>query len=95
MTDKTRSESPTSDAERLGQRALQTVAKLVGCPAEGVTGLRRTDDGWVVVVEVLEVERLPETTDVLASYEVNVSQDGEIVGYERVRRYLRAQTEGV
>jgi len=80
----------------LGRRAMHTVAELVGCPAEGVTAIRRgRDNTWVVVVEVLEVERVPETTDVLASYEVELDGDGEVVAFTRVRRYERAQTEGV
>ena len=80
---------------QLAQRAMNTLAELVGCPTEGITGIRRNDDGWVVEVEVLEVERVPETSDVLASYEVEIDQDGEIVEFRRLRRYLRAQTEGV
>ncbi|HJV15588.1 MAG TPA: gas vesicle protein GvpO [Propionibacteriaceae bacterium] len=80
---------------QLAQQAMNTLAELVGCPAEGITGIRRNDDGWVVEVEVLEVERVPETSDVLASYEVEIDQDGEIVEFRRLRRYLRTQTEGV
>jgi Gas vesicle synthesis protein GvpO len=80
---------------QLAHRAMNTLAELVGCPAEGITGIRRNDDGWVVEVEVLEVERVPETSDVLASYEVEIDQDGEIVEFRRLRRYLRTQTEGV
>jgi hypothetical protein len=48
-----------------------------GVPAEGITGIRRNENGWVVEVEVLEVERVPETSDVLASYEVEIDNDGE------------------
>ena len=80
---------------QFARRAMNTLAELVGCPAEGVTGIRRNDEGWVVEVEVLEVERVPETSDVLASYEVELDQDGEIVEFHRLRRYLRTQTEGV
>jgi hypothetical protein len=80
---------------QFARRAMQTLAELVGCPAEGITGIRRSDDGWVVEVEVLEVERLPETSDVLASYEVEIDNDGEIVEFRRLQRYLRSQTEGV
>ena len=80
---------------QFARRAMNTLADLVGCPAEGVTGIRRNDDGWVVEVDVLEVERVPETSDVLASYEVELDQDGEIVEFRRLRRYLRTQTEGV
>jgi hypothetical protein len=74
---------------------MHTLAELVGCPAEGVTGIRRDDENWIVVVEVLEVERVPETADVLASYEVQVDGDGDVQSFQRVRRYQRAQTEGV
>jgi hypothetical protein len=80
---------------RYARRAMNTLADLVGCPAEGITGIRRNDGGWIVEVEVLEVERVPETSDVLASYEVEIDDDGEIVEFHRLRRYLRAQTEGV
>ena len=77
------------------RRAMDTLAELVGCPAEGITGIRPNNDGWVVEVEVLEVERVPETSDVLATYEVEIDNDGEIVEFRRLRRYLRTQTEGV
>jgi hypothetical protein len=78
---------------RLGQRALDELEALVGCPAEGVTAIRRADDGWVAMVDVLELERVPETTDVLASYEVTFDADGQVSGYRRVRRFLRSQVE--
>jgi hypothetical protein len=77
----------------VGRRAIEAVAELVGYPAEGVTGIRRTDDGWIVTIELREVERVPETTDVLASYEVEVDRKCQVVGYRRSRRYLRAQVE--
>ena len=58
-----------------------------------MTGIRKNDDGWVVTVEVLEMGRIPETTDVLASYDVHVDGSGEITEYRRLNRYLRAQVE--
>lgn len=78
---------------RVARHALKELEALVGCPAEGVVGVRKDDDGWVVTVEVLEIGRVPETTDVLASYEVRVDKEGDVAGYQRVRRYLRAQVE--
>jgi hypothetical protein len=79
--------------KKAGATALAEIGELVGCPAEGVTGVRKDDDQWVVTVEVLEVGRVPETTDVLASYEVQIDADGDVVGYRRLRRYLRADVE--
>lgn len=78
---------------KLGQRALEELEALVGCPAEGVTAIQRVDDGWVALVDVLEMERVPATTDVLASYEVNLDGSGEVVGYRRTARFLRSQVE--
>ena len=77
----------------LGQRALDELEALVGCPAEGVTSIRRVDEGWLAMVDVLELERVPETTDVMASYEVTFDGDGQVTGYRRTRRFLRSQVE--
>lgn len=78
---------------RIGHTALNELTDLVGCTAEGVTGMHQDGDGWIVTVEVLEVGRVPETMDVLASYEVNVDPEGNVQGFRRLRRYLRAQVE--
>ena len=80
---------------QFARRAMDTLADRVGCPAEGITGIRRNDGGWIVEVEVLEVERVPETSDVLATYEVEIDNGGEIIEFHRLRRYLRNQTEGM
>lgn len=74
---------------KIAQAALQQLVELVGKQPEGVTSLQRTDDGWTVHVEVLEVRRVPDTTDVLSSYEVDMDTDGDLLGYRRLRRYVR------
>ena len=75
------------------RRAARQVGALTGRPVEGVLGLRRDDDGWEVTLEVLELRRVPETTDVLASYAVMVDERGELREYRRVRRYARGHLE--
>lgn len=78
---------------RLAEQAAQQLWELTGKEPEGITGLRRSDDGWIVVVDVLELHRVPETTDVLASYEVEIDEDGELLGYRRRDRFARGSTE--
>lgn len=73
--------------------ALQTLAGLIDHPAEGVSAVRRSDDGWCVVVDVLEVPRIPDTTSLLASYEVRLDRTGELLEYRRVRRYRRGAAD--
>ena len=75
------------------RRAVEQVGVLTGREVEGVLGLRRDDEGWEVTLEVLELRRVPATTDVLACYEVSVDDKGELREYRRTRRYARSQTE--
>ena len=78
---------------KVGRAAVEQLAELTGQRVEGLSGVHRDDDGWVVNAEVLELRRIPETNDVLATYEVRLDDDGSITGYRRVRRYTRTQTE--
>lgn len=55
--------------------------------------MRRSDDGWCVVVDVLEVPRIPDTTSLLAAYEVQLDEDGDLLEYRRVRRYRRGAAD--
>jgi Gas vesicle synthesis protein GvpO len=76
-------------------RAARTqLAQLTGRPAESVLGLRHGEEGWKVAVEVVELSRIPNSTDLLGCYEVTLDEDGELVGYERVSRYQRGQGGG-
>lgn len=74
---------------QVAQEAARQLLELTGREAEGVVGMERTDDGWRIEVEVVEVRRIPDTTDVLALYEITVDEDGEVEGYRRLRRYGR------
>jgi hypothetical protein len=78
---------------RAAAEAARQLHELTGKEAEGVVGLERGEDGWTVQVEVLELRRIPNTTDVLAVYEVKVDQDGDLEGYTRLRRYVRGTPE--
>jgi hypothetical protein len=80
---------PPARASQVGLKAASELLELTGKAAEGVTGLERTEDGWTVQVEVVEVRRIPDTTDVLALYEVQTDSHGSLLGYRRVQRYTR------
>lgn len=76
-------------ASEVALLAVRALLNLTGKDAEGVIGLQRTDDGWTVEIEVLELRRVPETTDVLATYEVAMDGGGDMTGYRRLQRYVR------
>jgi hypothetical protein len=75
-------------------RAREQLAALRGREPESVSSLERTPEGWTVTFEVVELERVPDSTDVLASYEVVLDDDLNVTRYARVRRYSRSQADG-
>lgn len=84
-----------ASGSRIASEAARQLAELTGREVEGVTGLQKEDDdGWRVEVELLELRRVPTTTDVLATYEVDVDSSGDLQGYRRTRRYVRGKAEG-
>lgn len=75
------------------RHALEAVQALTARPAEGVIGVERLDDGgWSVVIELLETERVPSTSDVLGEYEVEVDARGHLRSYTRRGRYTRGSS---
>lgn len=78
-------------AMKVARMAAQQLSELTGREPECVIGIHRTDDGWQVDLEVVESRRIPDSTDVLATYEVQTDDDGDLMGYQRVRRYVRGK----
>ena len=76
-------------AGELGQAAVTTVEELTGYDPEAVTGLEWDGESWQVTVDVLELSRIPNTTDVLASYVVQLDEKGTLRGLRRARRFQR------
>jgi hypothetical protein len=67
---------------------------LLGRNVESVIGVERDDDGnWEVLVQVVELSRIPSSTDVLGAYLVTLDGSGDLVGYTRRRRYQRGQAD--
>src|ERR1044071_9301460 len=54
-------------ARDLTLSAMQTVADLTGYTPESVTGFQWDGETWLVTVEVCELERIPNTTDVMGA----------------------------
>jgi Gas vesicle synthesis protein GvpO len=75
-------------------RARQYAEEFTGHPVESFSGLAKDEHGWRIGMEVVEVARVPSTTDVLASYEVVLSDDGDLVDFCRSGRYCRNATDG-
>jgi hypothetical protein len=80
-------------AAELVRTATREFKQLTGVAPERVSGLDRDDDTWIVTLEALEVSRVPMTMDVLASYQIKLSDGGELLGFHRSGRYQRGSTD--
>jgi hypothetical protein len=77
----------------LARGAAEQLTQLTGRQPESTTGIERTDEGWRVELEVVETRRIPDSADILALYEVQLDEDGELLSYRRLRRYPRGRTD--
>jgi hypothetical protein len=76
------------------QRVRAELSGLLGLQVDSILGLESADDkGWTVTAQVVELSRIPHSTDVLGAYEVTLDDHGELIGARRRRRYYRNQAD--
>lgn len=75
------------------RKAREQFEELTGYVPESVSALTQSDEGWEIRVEVVELERVPDTTSLLASYKVTLDDSGEVMSYERCSRYTRGRAD--
>ena len=92
---RTRSSSRNGlSALEAAEQAREHLAALLGRPVEAVSGVDRDHGNWIITAQVVELARIPNTTDVLGDYEAILDKKGEVLRYRRTRRYHRGQTDG-
>lgn len=70
----------------------ESAEAITGLKVAGVTKVHREDDGWHVGLELVELSRIPHSTDVLGEYEILVGDDGSVLNLERKAVRLRSET---
>lgn len=73
--------------------AAGQLAEMLNCAPGSVSALKAAGDGWLADVEVVELERVPDTTSVMASYRVRLDDQGHLMEYARTRRYGRGRLD--
>ncbi|MGW7332336.1 gas vesicle protein GvpO [Streptomyces sp. NPDC054840] len=89
-THKTSEELDIATAIRL---ASEQLSQLLRCEPGSVSAVKATEDGWTAEVEIVELEKVPDTMSVMASYHVALDTEGRLLAYERTRRYARGQID--
>ncbi|NQT73928.1 MAG: gas vesicle protein [Chloroflexi bacterium] len=74
---------------KLVESAKSQLADLTGLKPVTVTGAFQDGQGWHIELDMLEMTRIPTSTDVLGDYEVLLDDDGNMVKFDRKRTRLR------
>lgn len=82
-------ESRGLDARQAAERATEYLSEVTGQEPEVVIAVEPDGDEWHVQLELLELARIPDTTDVLGLYQVDLDAGGEPIGHHRTGRYHR------
>ncbi|HWD02892.1 MAG TPA: gas vesicle protein GvpO [Amycolatopsis sp.] len=71
--------------------AVRQLHDLISSEPLGVTSVEPVEDGWVVEVEVIEERRIPSSADLLALYEIELDEDGDLLAFRRTKQYARGK----
>lgn len=72
----------SKEPEELIDIARKQLAKLTKLPIHSVIGVSKTEEGWVISLEVLEGSS-PIGEDVLGLYDVRLDDYGDFLGFQR------------
>ncbi len=73
-------------------QAKKQLADTTGLKPVAITRAFEDEEGWHIGVAMLEMSRIPPSTDVLGDYEVLLNDCGGMVRFERRRARLRGET---
>jgi len=68
------------------------LSSLTGLVPDTVSSVERSVDDWKVTLEMVEMARIPNSSDLLGTYVTLADGEGELLSYHRSRRYLRAES---
>jgi hypothetical protein len=79
-------------APQAAREAAKQLAELTSLKFDSVSAVdKKEDTGWHVTVNLVELARIPHSTDVIGVYEVELDAEGNLERYRRGPRYLRDQ----
>ena len=69
---------------KINKISLDVARELLNKKPESTISVVREENGWKVVIEVLERKSVPDTQDILGRYELSLDESGELLDYKQV-----------
>jgi hypothetical protein len=68
---------------------MEQLSQLTGYRPVAVVGSAREDGGWRITVDLLELARIPPSSDLLGVYQALVDEEGNLMEFERKMTHNR------
>jgi hypothetical protein len=75
-------------------RAKEQLTVITGRDPDSISAFAPSEDGWELTIEMVDIDKIPPTTSVMASYQLEVDDEGNILEYQLMDRYVRGQSRG-
>jgi len=85
-------EGDTASIIEIRNQVIELSTDVIGRGLDGIIEVSRDEDNWRAVVEIIERRSVPDTQDILGQYEIELDEQGEVIGYRRLEKYRRADT---
>jgi hypothetical protein len=72
--------------------ARRQFEEVTALKIDSISAVSKIDSGWEVIINAVELLRIPHSTDVLSSFSVHLDDEGNLESYRRSARYTRDQT---
>lgn len=73
--------------------AKEQLQSILPMDVANVIATSKKDDGWHVMIELIERRAVPDTLDLLGTYDVLIDDTGNMVSYDRKRLHRRMDLE--
>jgi hypothetical protein len=81
----------TNKLEYLVEDTKRQMTAITGLPPDTISRFDRSDEGWMLNIDMLEHRSVPRTQDLLASFEVALDDAGQVMRWRRTGRFVRGQ----
>jgi hypothetical protein len=75
----------------LAERAKEQMTGITGLKTVTISGIEHAEGEWQLHMDLLEMSRIPDSTDLIGEYTVCLDEEGRLLRFERRRSRLRGQ----
>lgn len=75
------------------KQARSELNQLTGLDISSTLEAVKEGNEWLVNLEVVEKHSIPEAMDILATYRVELDEEGSVLGFKRIKMRKRIDTE--